>query len=140
IRRRGDVPVVPRYARGAAFDARTGQYLAPGPLRAARAEVQRGGARLRRGLRRAGPLRLVQRLPARVPDWRRHGEDEGGIPVPLSPTSRLDAQGPADSLPAALRAAGLARGPARERSPTRHAAHAGVCGSKIAAEMAPGCL
>ena len=36
----------------------------------------------------ARPLRLLQGLPARVPDRRRHGQDEDRVPAPLSCTPR----------------------------------------------------
>ena len=72
LRCRRDVPVLPRHARRAAPDARPRQHAAAGADRAAR--------RRRDGIGRAGrgdgAVRVVQGVPARMPDRRRHGEDE----------------------------------------------------------------
>ena len=54
-------------------------------------------------------MRELQGLPARMPDRRRHGEDEDRVPAPLAARARAVAAGPADRAPAALGAVGRAR-------------------------------
>ena len=61
---------------------------------------------LGRDVRGAGSVRALQGLQARMPDRRRHGEDENRVPASLSRAPRLLAEGQADRLPAALRALG----------------------------------
>ena len=61
----------------------------------------------------ARSLRLLQGLPARVPDRRRHGQDEDRVPASLSCPARPAAEGAAGRLPAALRPA---RGETRRRA------------------------
>ena len=73
-----------------------------------------GCARLRRDARDDRSVRVVQGLQARMPDRRRHGADEDRVPASLSRPPRLAAEGPADRLPAALRARGRAPGAARQ--------------------------
>ena len=68
-RRRHHVPVLPRDARRAARDARARQFAAARDLRPARP----GRLHLARDEGDARPLRLLQGLPARMPDRRRHG-------------------------------------------------------------------
>ena len=70
--RRHDVPELPRDARRARRHARPRQLAAArhdGPARSRRACLRRYGGD-------AETLRVVQGLPARMPDRRRHGEDE----------------------------------------------------------------
>ena len=74
------------------------QHTAPGavgPARPGRLD-QRGHAR------DDGPVRLLQGLQARMPDRRRHGEDEDRVPVALQGEARLHAQGPAGRASAGL--------------------------------------
>ena len=94
--RRRDVPVLSRHARRARRDARARQLAAARDHRPARA----GRAHLRRDGRDDEALRLVQGLPPRMPDRRRHGahEDRGAgrarreaRPVVARPADRLDA-------------------------------------------------
>ena len=61
-----------------ASHARPCEHAAAGAV----GKVRRGGARLRRGARGARPLRELQGLPARMPDRRRHGEDEDRSAAP----------------------------------------------------------
>ena len=100
-RRRRDVPELSGDARRARRHPRTRQYAAPRHHRAARA----GRARLRRDGRDARALRLLQGLPARMPDRRRHGAHEdrgaGGAPRQARPLAAR----PAGRLSAALRSA-----------------------------------
>ena len=69
---RCDVPVLARHPRRAAPDARARQHAAP--------RADRPAWRRRDGVGRAGErdgaVRVVQGVPARMPDRRRHGEDE----------------------------------------------------------------
>ncbi len=112
VDRRGDVPLLPRHRQRARRDARARQCAETGHLRAA-------GPRRLRLRRHAGghaAVRLLQGLPARVPDRRRHGQDEdrgagGGQPAPRALAAR-----PADRLAAALRALRRAPRPARQRA------------------------
>ena len=94
--RRRDVPVLSRDARRARRDARARQLAAARDHRPARA----GRAHLGRDGRDDEALRLVQGLPPRMPDRRRHGahEDRGAgrarrqaRPVVARPADRLDA-------------------------------------------------
>ena len=71
-RRRRHVPELSRHPRRARRDARPRQYAAARHHRPARA----GCAHLRRHGRDAEALRLLQGLPARMPDRRRHGAHE----------------------------------------------------------------
>ena len=75
VRRRHDVPELSRHARRAASDARARQHAAPRAVGPAR----RRGPRRRSRARGARSVRLVQGLPARMPDRRRHGEDEDRV-------------------------------------------------------------
>ncbi len=79
VRRRHDVPELSRHARRAAPHARPGEHVAPRGVGAARGRVRVGG-----GARRARPVRELQGVPARVPDRRRHGEDEDRVPAPVA--------------------------------------------------------
>ncbi len=72
VRRGRDVPELPRHPRRGAPDARTRQHAAARAHRAARA--RRAGRRTRG--RRHEAVRVVQGVPPRVPDRRRHGADE----------------------------------------------------------------
>ena len=71
-RRRRDVPELPRHPRRARRHARARQYAAARHHRPARA----GRLHLRRDGRDAEALRLLQGVPPRMPDRRRHGADE----------------------------------------------------------------
>ncbi len=102
IRPRRDVPILSRDRRRAASDARPRQHVAPRLVRPARA----GCADLGCDARDDGAVRLVQGLPPRMPDRRRHGEDEDRVSAPVQETARLDAARPADRLSAALRPVG----------------------------------
>ena len=75
VRRRHDVPELPRHARRAAPDARPRQHAAAGAVGPARRRRVHGDA-VRRGAR---PVRRLQGLQARLPDRRRHGEDEDRV-------------------------------------------------------------
>ncbi len=96
--------------------ARPRQHAAPGAVRPARPRR----ARLGGGARRAGAVRELQGLPPRVPDRRRHGEDEDRVPPPVAARARAAAARAADRAAAALGAVGGARAVARQ--PARHAA------------------
>ena len=72
VRRRRDVPELSRHARRAASRARPRQYAAARPHRPAR----KGRVGLERRGGGAEALRLLQGLPARMSDRRRHGQDE----------------------------------------------------------------
>ena len=76
---RRDVPVLPRHAGRAARHPRPRQLAAARDLRPARA----GRLHLARDEGDARPLRLLQGLPPRMPDRRRHGQDEDRVPAPL---------------------------------------------------------
>ena len=105
VRRRHDVPVVSRDARRAARHARPREHAAPRALGPARRRRLRVG----RGARHARSLRLVQGLQARMPDRRRHGENEDRVPAPLpASVTGCTLQGPAGRASAALRAVGRA--------------------------------
>ena len=98
LRCRRDVPVLPRHARRDAPDPRPRQHAAPGADRPAR--------RRRDGVRRAGrgdeAVRVLQGVPARMPDRRRHGEDEDRGAGGARRTARRDAPRIADRRTAAL--------------------------------------
>ena len=106
-------------ARRAARDARPRQHAAPRALRPARRRL-----RVACGARRARPLRRLQGLPARVPDRRRHGEDEDRVHAPVAARARTVAAGARDRVPAALGAVGGA--PAVAREPARNASGRGA--------------
>ena len=89
---RRDVPELPGHAQRARPDARAGQHLAPRADRPARA----GGAGLGRGGGGAVALRLLQGVQARMPDRRRHGQDEDRGPARAGQGARHLGQGPAD--------------------------------------------
>ena len=74
----------------------------------------------RRRARGARPVRQLQGLPPRLPDRRRHGEDEDRVQLPVAAGARDAAQGSRDRAPAAVGAVGGAVAVARE--PARHAA------------------
>ena len=84
--------------RRAACDARPGELAAARDLRPARA----GRLHVAGDEGDARPLRLVQGLPARMPDGRRHGPHEDRVPAPLSRAAWAAAEGPADRASAAL--------------------------------------
>ncbi len=115
VRRRHDVPELPRHARRTAPHARPRQHVAAGAVGPARP-----GFRQRSGARSAGPVRELQGLQARMPDRRRHGEDEDRVRLALAADARAVAEGSADRAPAALGAVGSALSVARQ--PARHAA------------------
>ena len=92
IRRRRDVPELPGDARRAAPHARPRQHAAPGADRPAR----RGRDGLGRGGRGDEALRLLQGVPARMPDRRRHGEDEDRGAGGARRSARHLGAGPAD--------------------------------------------
>ena len=71
-RGRRDVPVLSRHPRREGCHARPRQHAAAGDLRPARP----GRAGLRRDDGDAETLRVLQGLPPRMPDRRRHGQDE----------------------------------------------------------------
>jgi FAD/FMN-containing dehydrogenase len=83
--RRRDVPVVPRDAGGAAFDARARQRPAPRHLRSASGERWRRSVARRRDARDARSLPLVQGVQERVPEQRGPREAQGGVPGPGLP-------------------------------------------------------
>jgi FAD/FMN-containing dehydrogenase len=93
-------------------------------------------------VRDARPLRLLQGLPARVPDRRRHGEDEDRVPRRLQDQARVHGEGPAGRPAARLRLGAEppagARQPARRRAGgrTRRRALARPCGIAAAAALA----
>ncbi len=72
LRRRRDVPQLSRDPRRGASDPRPSEYAAPGSVGPA---GRRGDGLGRRG-RGDGAVRLLQGMQARMPDRRRHGEDE----------------------------------------------------------------
>ena len=98
--RRRDVPELSRHPRGARRHARPRQFAAACDHRAARA----GCAHLRRDGGDAEALRVVQGLPPRMPDRRRHGADEDRGAGGARGEIRAVAARPAGGLPAALRA------------------------------------
>ena len=68
--------------------------------------------------RRDGSVRVLQGLQARMPDRRRHGEDEDRVPRPLQEAPRLHAEGPADRPSARLCACREPRAVARRTCAT----------------------
>ena len=62
-------------------------------------------------------MRLVQGLPARVPDGRGHGAHEDRVPAPRPRQERAQRARPAGGNAAGLRAVGVALRSARERGP-----------------------
>ena len=99
-RRRRDVPELPRDARRARRDARARQFAAARDHRPAWA----GRVCLRRDGRDAEALRVVQGLPPRMPDRRRHGADEDRGAGGARGEARSVAARPAGGISAALRA------------------------------------
>ena len=89
-RARGDVPVLSRDEGRDPPHPRPRQQPPPRALRPARA----GRATLRRDGGDARPLRVLQGLPARMSDRRRHGADEDRGPAPAPEAPRPRAQGP----------------------------------------------
>ena len=77
VRRRHDVPVLSRHRRRAARHARPRQYAAAGAHGPARSRR----VRLGRDAETHGSVRVVQGLPARMSDRRRHGADEDRVPA-----------------------------------------------------------
>ncbi len=109
-RGRRDVPVLSRHPQREGCHARPRQHAAAGDLR----PVGPGCAVLRRDDGDAKTLRVLQGLPPRMPDWRRHGQDEdrgagraGGQPRAFAPR-------PAGGLSAPLCRPGRALRPARQ--------------------------
>ncbi len=100
IGRRRDVPELSRHPRRARRHARPRQYAAARRHRPARA----GRARLRRDGGDAEALRVLQGLPARMPDRRRHGAHEDRGAGGARRETRPVAARPAGRLSAALRA------------------------------------
>ena len=142
IGRRRHVPELSRHPRRARRHARARQYAAARDHRPARARR----ARLRRDGRDAEAVRLLQGLPARMPDRRRHGAHEdrgaGGArgqawPLAARPAGRLSA-----ALRALCRALAVARQSARPRSNVAQSVRAGrrLFGAAQPAEMARGHL
>ena len=119
VRRRHDVPELPRHARRAASHARPRQHAAARAVGPARTRRPRLGGRARR----ARAVRELQGLPPRVPDRRRHGEDEDRVPVPLAAGARPAVVEEGDRPSAALGAVGGAIPVARQ--PARRAARGG---------------
>ena len=108
---RRDVPVLSGDARGARRHARARQLAAARDHRPARA----GRADLRRDGRDDEALRLVQGLPPRMPDRRRHGAHEDrGAPRSSSSPCRRRSDIPGGS-PCTTRRASVSR-PSRRRS------------------------
>ena len=99
-RGRRHVPELPRHPRRARRHARTRQYAAARAHRPARSRR----ARLRRDGRDAGAVRVLQGLPARMPDRRRHGAHEDRGAGRARQEARPLAARPAGRLAAALRA------------------------------------
>ena len=99
--RRRHVPELSRHPRRARRHSRPRQYVAPRRHRPA----WTGRARLRRDGRDAQAMRLLQGLPARMPDRRRHGAHEDRSAGGARRETRAFAARPAGRLAAALRAA-----------------------------------
>ena len=98
--RRRDVPELSRHPRGARRDARPRQLAAACDHRPARP----GRLHLRRDGGDDEALRVVQGLPPRMPDRRRHGADEDRGAGGACREARAVAARPAGRLAAALRA------------------------------------
>ncbi len=117
VRRRHHVPELPRHARRAAPDPRPRQHAAPRAVGPARLRC----ACQRRRPRRAGPVRELQGLQARVPHRRRHGAHEDRASRALQGAAWPHAERPSRRPPARLRRArephAVAREPARHRCP-----------------------
>ena len=100
--RRRDVPVLPRHPRRARCDPRPRQHAAAcrhRPARQGRADLEGDGGD-------AEALRLLQGLPARMSNRRRHGAHEDRGAGGARRQARLFAARPAGRLAAALRARG----------------------------------
>ena len=109
-RRRRDVPVLSRHPQREGRHARPRQHAAAGDLRPARP----GRAGLRRDDGHAETLRVLQGLPPRMPDRRRHGQDEDRGSGRAGGEARAFAAGSAGGLSAALCRPGVALRPARQ--------------------------
>ena len=92
--------------------ARPRQHLAAGDLRA----VGSGRTGFRRDDGHAQALRVLQGVPPRMPDRRRHGQDEDRGAGGAGGQARTFAQGSAGGLSPPLCGAGLALRPARQSS------------------------
>ncbi len=101
VRRRHDVPQLSRHPRRDSPHARTSEHLAPGAFGGARSRFRVAGR-----ARRARPLRELQGLPPRLPDGRRHGEDEDRVQSSMAACARARAEGSRDRVPAAVGALG----------------------------------
>ena len=97
-RRRRDVPVLSRHPQREGRHARPRQHPTAGDLRPAGS----GRSRLRRDDGHAKTLRLLQGLPAGMPDRRRHGQDEDRGAGRAGGKTRAVAAGSAGRLSAAL--------------------------------------
>ncbi|MGY4468352.1 FAD/FMN-containing dehydrogenase [Bradyrhizobium sp. LB9.1b] len=97
-RRRRDVPVLPRDAQREGRHARACEHFAARHLRPAR----RGRLVVGRDDGDAKALRLLQGLPPRMPDRRRHGQDENRGARRARSFAWPDLARPARRLPAAL--------------------------------------
>ena len=117
-RRRRDVPVLSRHPQRKGRHARPRQYAAAGDLR----PVGTGRAGLRRDDGHAEALRVLQGLPPRMPDRRRHGQDEDRGAGRARRQARAFAARPAGRLSAALCRPGVALRPARQSAQQQPAA------------------
>ncbi len=115
VRRRHDVPQLSRHARRDPSHARAREHAASRALGPARRRFRVAGR-----ARRARSLRGLQGLPPRVPDRRRHGENENRVQPSMAPRARPAVQGSRDRVPAAVGAVGRSHAVARE--PARRAA------------------
>ncbi|MGX1143976.1 FAD/FMN-containing dehydrogenase [Bradyrhizobium ottawaense] len=97
-RGRRDVPVLPRHAQREGRHPRPRQHPAPCDFRPARP----GCVVLRRDDGNAETLRLLQGLPPRMPDRRRHGQDEDRGAGRARRLARPDIARPPGGLSAAL--------------------------------------
>ncbi|MGY2937448.1 FAD/FMN-containing dehydrogenase [Bradyrhizobium sp. GM6.1] len=97
-RGRRDVSVLPRNTQREGRDARAREHLAARDLRPA----WRGRALLRRDDGDAKALRVLQGLPPRMPNRRRHGQDEDRGARRAHGLARPDLARPAGRLPPAL--------------------------------------
>ena len=102
-RRRGHVSELPRDARRARRHARTGEHLASGAFRSARSRC----VHIRRHDGDAEALRLLQGVPAGMPDRRRHGEDEDRSPLPEKQETRPHQAAAPDREPSRVTRHGL---------------------------------
>ena len=135
VRRRHDVPELPRHARRAASDARARQHAAPRAVRTART----GRAAVAGGARRARPVRELQGLPARMSDRRRHGEDEDRGALPTAADASPAVQGARDRASAALGAVRVAGARAREPAQSRPAGSRGSASDASASPRSVRC-